>query len=92
MSTKSVLISLAAGVATGAALGVLFAPAKGAVTRRTISRKGERALNGLMDQFNERIDEITDKFEVVKEELNLLIDRANEALESDEAEARKAKP
>lgn len=91
MSIKNVLISLAAGAATGAALGILFAPAKGAVTRRTIYRKGERGMEDLKDKFNEIIDEITDKFETVKEDVNHLANKANATMDKGEKEVKQAK-
>jgi len=45
MSTEKVVLGVLAGAATGALLGVLFAPAKGTVTRRAIVRKGERQVD-----------------------------------------------
>lgn len=77
MSATKVVLSLVAGAATGALLGVLFAPAKGSVTRRTLIRKGERQVDELKQSFNDFIDSITDKFDQVKEEV---VDFAEEAM------------
>jgi len=41
MSSGKVLLGVLAGVAAGALLGVLFAPDKGTVTRKAISKKAE---------------------------------------------------
>jgi gas vesicle protein len=41
MSSGKVLLGVLAGVAVGAALGVLFAPDKGWNTRKRISKKAE---------------------------------------------------
>jgi gas vesicle protein len=41
MSAGKVLLGLLAGVAAGATLGILFAPEKGAVTRKRIAKKGD---------------------------------------------------
>jgi gas vesicle protein len=84
MSTAKVVLGVVAGAATGALLGVLLAPARGAVTRRSILRKGERQVDDLKHKFNEFIDGITDKFDKVKEEV---VDFAEEAMaKSDEVE------
>ena len=84
MSTEKVVLGVLAGAATGALLGVLFAPAKGAVTRRSIVRKSERQVDELKDKFNEFIDSITEKFDQVKEEV---VDFAEEAMsKSDQVE------
>ncbi|MCL4481924.1 MAG: YtxH domain-containing protein, partial [Bacteroidetes bacterium] len=41
MNTGKVLLGVLAGVAAGALIGILFAPAKGSRTRRRILKKGE---------------------------------------------------
>jgi gas vesicle protein len=88
MSTAKVVLGVVAGAATGALLGVLFAPARGAVTRRSILRKGERQVDDLKHSFNEFIDSITDKFDQVKEEV---VDFAEEAMNSAEAVEKEVK-
>jgi gas vesicle protein len=70
MSSGKVLLSLLAGVAAGALLGILFAPEKGSVTRKKISSKAEEYGEGLKEKFNEFVDDITEKFEKVKEDVS----------------------
>lgn len=63
MKTKSVVavsLSIIGGVAVGAALGILFAPAKGEVTRRRISRKAEHTVDSLKDKVEDLKDSIED--------------------------------
>lgn len=79
MSTAKVVLGVVAGAATGALLGILFAPAKGSVLRRTIARKGERQADDLKHSFNEFIDTISDKFNKVKEEA---VETAEEAMKT----------
>jgi len=69
MSKGKVLLSLLAGVAAGALLGILFAPEKGSVTRKKITKKAEDYADGLKEKFNEFVDDISGKFEEIKEEV-----------------------
>jgi len=69
MSTGKVLLGVLAGAATGALLGVLFAPHKGSVTRKKISRTTENYADGLKEKFGEMVDSVTEKFEKVKEDV-----------------------
>ena len=41
MNSGKVVLGVLAGLAAGAALGILFAPDKGTATRKKISKKGE---------------------------------------------------
>lgn len=68
MNTGKVLLGVLAGVAAGALLGVLFAPAKGTETRKKISKKGTDYADGLKNQFGELVGSVTEKFERVKDE------------------------
>lgn len=88
MSTVKVVLGVVAGAATGALLGVLFAPARGAVTRRSIMRKGERQVDTLKHSFNEFIDSITEKFDNAKEDM---ADLADDAIAKTEQEVKAAK-
>ncbi len=68
MSSRKVLLGLLAGIAAGATLGVLFAPAKGSSTRRKISKKRDDYTYEAGERFNELIDGVTNKFEVMRDE------------------------
>jgi gas vesicle protein len=69
MSSGKVLLGVLAGVAIGAALGVLFAPDKGWNTRKRISKKGEDLADDLREKFDEFLDSILVKVDDVKEEV-----------------------
>jgi len=69
MSSGKVLLSLLAGVAVGALLGVLLAPEKGSDTRKKISKKGEDFTDTLKEKFNDFVEDISEKFEQVKEDV-----------------------
>jgi gas vesicle protein len=75
MSTGKVLLGVLAGVAAGALIGILFAPDKGSVTRKKISKKGEDYAETLKEKFDEFLDSISEKFNEVKEEVSDLTEQ-----------------
>ena len=81
MSTGKVLLGVLAGVATGAVLGILFAPDKGTETRRKISKKGEDYADGLKDKFNDFIETISENFSSVKGQAESLADAGKSRLQ-----------
>ncbi|HQV85128.1 MAG TPA: YtxH domain-containing protein [Chitinophagaceae bacterium] len=68
MKSGKVLLGVLAGLATGAALGILFAPDKGSATRKKISKKGEEYADEFGEKYNEFITGIKNKFVTAKEE------------------------
>jgi gas vesicle protein len=59
------ILILAGGVAVGAALGILFAPAKGTVTRRRIARTARDLKDSVVDKLEDLVEsaeEIVDEF------------------------------
>lgn len=84
MSSGKVLIGLVAGVAAGAALGILFAPEKGSMTRKQICKKGEDLYDDLKTKFDDLLSKATHEFENVKDE-------AEDLLAKGKAKAQKAK-
>jgi gas vesicle protein len=76
MSSGKVLLGLLAGAAIGATLGILFAPDKGSVTRKKISKKGDDFKEGLQKKFDEFVDSISGEFEEAVEENSGLSEEA----------------
>ncbi len=69
MSKVNVVIGALAGVAVGALLGVLFAPDKGDETRKKIAKKSKHTTDALKDKFNEFVDDVTNRFEKAKKDI-----------------------
>jgi gas vesicle protein len=91
MNTGKVLISVLAGAAAGALAGILFAPHKGKITRKKISRNGEAFAKGAKEKFNEYIDDITQKFEKVKEDADEFVEQSMNSAEEAKRQAKMAK-
>jgi len=75
MNTGKLLLGVLAGAATGALLGVLFAPHKGSVTRKKIVRNSGAFADGVKGKINDLLDDITEKFDKVKEEVSEFADQ-----------------
>jgi gas vesicle protein len=58
MSSGKALLGVFAGIAAGAALGILFAPGKGSNTRKNISRKTKDLVDAVNDKLEEKFVEV----------------------------------
>ena len=68
MKSGQILLGVLVGLTAGAIVGVLFAPKKGSVTRKFISKKGNKYAGELEEKFNGFIDSINEKIESVKDD------------------------
>lgn len=76
MSTVNKLL---VGVAVGAILGVLYAPDKGSITRRKLSRTGD----DLRNRLNDFRDAVNDKIDSLKEDVDEMSYQEMEVLENE---------
>jgi gas vesicle protein len=76
MSSKKVVIGAVVGVAAGAVLGLLFAPAKGAMTRQRMARKVANSAEDVQENLSEYIDATVEKYDSVKQGAVDLVDKA----------------
>lgn len=75
MKSGKVILGIMAGLAAGAALGILYAPGKGTTTRKKISKKGDAYIEDLKTMFDEFLETISDKFESAKDDADDLIEK-----------------
>jgi len=80
MNTGKVAIGVLAGVAAGAIIGILFAPDKGTETRRKISGKASDSVVDFKDKFEEMLCNISEKFEILKQDVNDLCKKGKNAV------------
>ncbi|MGA0559809.1 YtxH domain-containing protein [Larkinella sp. VNQ87] len=69
MKTEKVLASVVLAAAAGVALGLLFAPDKGARTRRKIREKGEDYLEDLKDDYAHSVKKLKQKVDAVYDDV-----------------------
>jgi gas vesicle protein len=82
MRSGKVVLGAIVGVAAGAVLGLLFAPAKGSATRKRIARKGTDFAEDVKENLNEYIDATTEGYDTIKKGTMDLIDKAKETAAS----------
>lgn len=70
MSSKNVFMGFLAGAATGALMGVLYAPDKGEKTRKKIKKNSSRYAEDVKEGVNDFMDEIKERFDGMKNEVN----------------------
>ncbi len=74
-NTTKMLGALVIGTAVGAAMGVLFAPDKGARTRKAIRRKGEDLADDMEDRVTDMLDKVSESMESMEKQYGAMKNR-----------------
>ncbi len=89
MRSGKVVLGVLAGLAAGAAMGILFAPGRGSSTRRKISRKSDEYTDEIGEKFNDFIDSIKVKFDAVEKVAKMMADKGKLKMEEAVEEVQK---
>lgn len=74
-NTTRTFAALVLGTAIGGALGILFAPEKGSVTRRKLCGRGDDMLDTIEDKFIDFLKEMKNDVAMAKDNANDLIEK-----------------
>jgi gas vesicle protein len=65
MELNKVVLGVLAGVAAGALVGILFAPAKGTKTRKRIVSKARSYSNELQSKIEDLVEDVSEQYDTL---------------------------
>ena len=73
MKTRNLIMGTLVGLTAGAVLGILFAPKRGAVTRRFIVQKGNNYIDEVKDMISESLNNVNNRIDTLKDDVKNMI-------------------
>jgi len=89
MNSSKVLLGILGGVAAGALMGVLFAPAEGKKTRKKIMYKANNSADALKGKFDSALESMNQKYENMWQKEGKLISEGEARLNAVKKELKK---
>lgn len=85
MKTNKIILGLIGGLATGAILGVLFAPDSGKKTRKKITDKSKELKDNVKNDVDKLLQKIDEKYKSVSGDANKLYNEGKELAQEGKA-------
>jgi gas vesicle protein len=82
MKSGKVMLGTVIGVAAGAVLGMLFAPAKGSAMRKRVARQVTGSAEDVQENLSEYVDATTEEYDTLKKGAMDLVDKAKKNVAS----------
>lgn len=83
MKKSNVILSVIGGLATGALLGILFAPDKGKNTRKKIKDKSMNLKKNIEEDFDNFLQEMEEKYQSVSENAKEILEKGKAKIEKE---------
>lgn len=80
MNSGKIVLGILASIGVGALIRIVFAPQKGAKTRRKIAKKGEAYLDDLKNQFDDFLSDASDKIDKINKSKDRFVSNEKEML------------
>lgn len=84
MKVGKMILGILSGAAAGAAVGMLFAPKKGADTRKRIADRSNEYMYETKSKFNDLADNLSHKYDTVKSKMRNKSKKVEASLDGDD--------
>lgn len=78
MKSGKTIVTILTSAATAAIAGILFAPQKGSITRKKLSKQSRKIADTASDTFKTSLDNITKQFKTIQREAEEGVEKGKE--------------